>query len=56
MKKIELQKYKFDGKVRYATFLGLIALAVSMQIINSSYVGEVIAAILVLAGVNRHTN
>ena len=54
MKKTDLQKHKFDSKLRLGIFFGLILLALFLQIFHSSLVGEVVAAILVLAGVNRH--
>ncbi len=53
MRKADLQKHKFDGKMKLALFLGLILLAVALQISHSALEGEVVGAILVLAGVNK---
>lgn len=53
MKRMELQKHKFDSKLRFATFFGLLIFALGLQILHSPLVGEVIAAALVLAGVNK---
>lgn len=56
MKKIELQKHKFDSRLRFAIFAGLALFAVGLQLTHSPYVGEVVAAVLVLAGVVKQSS
>lgn len=50
MKKAELQKHKFDAKVKLAIFFGLLLLAGFLELIHSSTAGEVIGGLMLLAG------
>ena len=50
MKKVDLQKHKFDTKVKLVIFFGLLILAGFLESIHSSIAGEVVGGVIVLAG------
>lgn len=52
MKKLELQKHKFDEKMRLAIFVALLLFAGFLELSHSPLSGEVVTLIVGLAGGN----
>lgn len=52
MKKAELQKHKFDMKVKLLVFFALLIFAGFLEVIHSTMANEVIFGIIGLAGGN----
>ena len=50
MKKVELEKHKFDQKTRLIVFFSLLLFAGFLQVVHSSTSGEVVTLVIGLAG------
>jgi hypothetical protein len=50
MRRIELEKHKFDQKLKFGVFLALMCLAIFLDLQHSTLVGEVVGTLIGYTG------